>query len=127
MSNLLYIFLGLAFVAYLAWSRYLYHKEILLMLEKGGDWTIFLRRRKSQAMPYVGILIGAILVVYGLTSLVAVIFPKLLVSPGQNIQDYAWVSILHPSVGVVVILASLLWLRKSGSGNNELPSKKSTE
>lgn len=118
MSNLLYIFLGLAFVAYLAWSRYLYHKEILLMLEKGGDWAVFSKKRKSNAIAYLGILAGAILVVYGLACLVAVAFPKLLIGPGYNVQDFVWVGILHPSVGAVVILISLLWLRRSGSGNN---------
>jgi hypothetical protein len=53
-----------ALFAWLAWSRYLHHKEVLLLQERGGDWQSLIALRERWRIRW-GILAGTIVLFVG--------------------------------------------------------------
>jgi hypothetical protein len=53
-----------ALFAWLAWSRYLHHKEVLLLQERGGDWQALVAMRERWRIRW-GILAGTIVLFVG--------------------------------------------------------------
>ncbi len=115
-SVIAYLLGGIAVLVFLAWSRYLSYKERMALLEKGGDWCASVEMGERWRTRW-GMLVGAILLAYGLVSFCALLFPRLIVDPsaGERLGDYIWVGFLYGSIGAIVLIAHIVWGRRASA------------
>jgi len=98
----------IALIAWLAWSRYLYHQELKLVMEKGGDWQRLVQVRERWQIRW-GIVAGLVVLIVGAgTALSGLVIP-------MNAQERLAVYIIGASltaVGLLIAIAHLIWRSK---------------
>jgi len=106
-------------LAVAAWSRYLYHKQTMALVERGGDFQTFVEMRERRQVR-LGMLFGATLLAIG-----CVVFVVLRVVPDQIARsDLPTVITAGGSlvaVGLVLLVASLIWSRSPRPGDRPSP------
>lgn len=128
-------FLLLVLLVWVPLNRYLQHKEVMLLLEKGGEetggvWYALLETRERWRLRW-GLLAGAAMTVLGIAMSVAIQF---------YMQTGAWstghmdaealttsvaVSMFLIIMGLITLLSHAMWARKriAGSTGNESEKK----
>ena len=100
----------LALFGWLAWSRYLHHKELVLLQEKGGNWSVLLETSERWRIRW-GILAGIIMVLLG----GAFLFGMVLYGVGRIDTTgrvvFGEIAFLLSAVGLAVLVAHVIWGR----------------
>jgi hypothetical protein len=103
------VVLIIALFAWLAWNRYLQHKELLQMQERGGEWQALVADRDRWRIRG-GIIAGAIVLLLGAGSLGAGL---VVMHNGDRAGGGVLASLggAVAAVGLVVLVAHIIWGR----------------
>ena len=107
-DNIGYLVLTLAVLGWLAWNRYLHHKETMALLAKGADWRPTLEARDRWRIRW-GILVGALIMAYGVASALGATILWPWVRGPEPRSDWIWVGVLHPLIGAIIVVAHAIW------------------
>lgn len=97
----------LAFIAYLAWSRFLYHLELEQMVGRGVELQPLVERAEQWRLRW-GVLIGKLLVLWGVIT-VAAVMPAAWHDGVLMYFSQVLTGVLYLVVGVVVLRAHRRW------------------
>lgn len=103
------IWLLVIIFAWLAWNRYLHHKELLLLQERGGEWQALVADRDRWRIRG-GIIAGAIVLLLGAGVLGAGL---VVMHSGDRAGGGVLASLggAVAGVGLVVLVAHIIWGR----------------
>ncbi|UCH34721.1 MAG: hypothetical protein JSV65_19745 [Armatimonadota bacterium] len=107
------VVLLVALFAWLAWNRYLHHKELILLHERGGEWQALIADRERWRIRG-GIIAGAIVLLLGAGVLAAGLVVMDTDEAGGGVL--ASLGGAAAAVGLVVLVAHIIWgCRRSGT------------
>jgi len=107
------IVLLVALFAWLAWSRYLHHKEVLALHDRGGDWQVLVALRERWRIRW-GMLAGIIVLLAGAGGLAAGL---VIMQTTDRVGDRVGGGVVATfggsvaAVGLVVLIAHIIWGR----------------
>jgi len=109
------IWLLVIIFAWLAWNRYLHHKELLLLQERGGEWQALVADRDRWRIRG-GKIAGAIILLLGAGVLGAsIVMMELAYRPDDRVGGgvVACFGGAVAAVGLVVLIAHIIWGRRA--------------